>query len=99
MLPGSHRMVMGHTIQQPGGINATCRGKAIRVDVGMSEGCGGAEAEILEIRKDREVWVVRAAEEPAGKPGKAHVLAGTELPADKSGFWGKLKEAMGARVA
>ncbi|CAI5469679.1 unnamed protein product [Closterium sp. Yama58-4] len=99
MLPGSMRMVMGHTIQQPGGINATCKGKAIRVDVGMSEGCGGAEAEVLEIRKDREVWVVRAAEEAAGKPAKAHVLAGTEVPADKHGFWGKLREAMGTRVA
>ncbi|CAI5958980.1 unnamed protein product [Closterium sp. NIES-65] len=97
MLPGSVRMIMGHTIQQPGGINATCKGKAIRVDVGMSEGCGGAEAEILEIRKDREVWVVRAAEEAAGKPAKAHVLAGTEVPADKHGFWGKLREAMKGR--
>ncbi|CAI7786307.1 unnamed protein product [Closterium sp. NIES-53] len=99
MLPGSMRMIMGHTIQQPGGINTTCKGKAIRVDVGMSGGCGGAEAEILEIRKDREVWVVRAAEELAGKPAKAHVLAGTEVPADKHGFWGKLREAMGTRVA
>ncbi|CAI5954682.1 unnamed protein product [Closterium sp. NIES-64] len=93
MLPGSVRMIMGHTIQQPGGINATCKGKAIRVDVGMSEGCGGAEAEILEIRKDREVWVVRAAEEAAGKPAKAHVLAGTEVPVDKHGAAG---EAAGA---
>ncbi|CAI5936882.1 unnamed protein product [Closterium sp. NIES-65] len=95
----SVRMIMGHTIQQPGGINATCKGKAIRVDVGMSEGCGGAEAEILEIRKDREVWVVRAAEEAAGKPAKAHVLAGTEVPVDKHGFWRKLREAMVTRVA
>jgi hypothetical protein len=50
-IPGAQRMVMGHTIQQSG-INAVCGGKALRVDVGMSKGCGDGEVEVLEIRKD-----------------------------------------------
>jgi hypothetical protein len=44
-------MVMGHTIQQ-GGINTACNGQAIRVDVGMSRGCGNGNVEVLEILGD-----------------------------------------------
>ncbi|ACO63374.1 predicted protein, partial [Micromonas commoda] len=48
-LPGIDRVVVGHTIQQPEGVNAACDGRVLRVDVGMSEGCGGSEPEVLEI--------------------------------------------------
>ncbi|KAF9597626.1 hypothetical protein IFM89_020105 [Coptis chinensis] len=36
---GAKRMIMGHTIQETG-INGVCDNKAIRIDVGMSKGCG-----------------------------------------------------------
>ena len=38
-LPGAARMVVGHTIQS-GGINSACEGRVLRVDVGLSKGCG-----------------------------------------------------------
>ncbi|CAN0891722.1 Shewanella-like protein phosphatase 2 [Linum grandiflorum] len=41
-------MIMGHTIQE-GGINAICENRAIRIDVGMSKGCGNGLPEVLEI--------------------------------------------------
>mmetsp|Transcript_22777 Transcript_22777/g.53977 ORF Transcript_22777/g.53977 Transcript_22777/m.53977 type:complete len:693 (-) Transcript_22777:142-2220(-) len=43
----ANRMVMGHTIQKQ--INAVMDGKAWRVDIGMSAGCGGGRPEVLEI--------------------------------------------------
>jgi hypothetical protein len=49
--PGASRMVMGHTIQGQG-INAACEGRALRVDTGMSRGCGNGEVEVLEVRND-----------------------------------------------
>ncbi|KAF9598863.1 hypothetical protein IFM89_031983 [Coptis chinensis] len=36
---GAKRMIMGRTIQETG-INGVCDNKAIRIDVGMSKGCG-----------------------------------------------------------
>lgn len=39
---------MGHTIQMAG-INGVCSNRAIRVDVGMSRGCGDGLPEVLEI--------------------------------------------------
>ncbi|CAN0891721.1 Shewanella-like protein phosphatase 2 [Linum grandiflorum] len=47
-IPGVKRMIMGHTIQE-GGINAICENRAIRIDVGMSKGCGNGLPEVLEI--------------------------------------------------
>ncbi|RDX85168.1 Shewanella-like protein phosphatase 2, partial [Mucuna pruriens] len=47
-VPGVKRMVMGHTIQDVG-INGVCNDKAIRIDVGLSKGCGDGLAEVLEI--------------------------------------------------
>lgn len=47
-IPGVKRMIMGHTIQKEG-INGVCENKAIRIDVGMSKGCGGGLPEVLEI--------------------------------------------------
>ncbi|XP_061989455.1 shewanella-like protein phosphatase 2 [Rosa rugosa] len=47
-IPGAKRMIMGHTIQQFG-INGACDERAIRIDVGMSKGCGDGLPEVLEI--------------------------------------------------
>ncbi|CAI0430469.1 unnamed protein product [Linum tenue] len=47
-IPGARRMIMGHTIQE-GGINAICENRAVRIDVGMSHGCGNGLPEVLEI--------------------------------------------------
>jgi len=59
-LPGVARQVMGHTIQE-GGISAACGGAALRVDVGLSEGCGDGAPAVLEILGDGAV--VRVVEE------------------------------------
>jgi hypothetical protein len=48
MIPGAKRMVMGHTIQSEG-ITAVCGAQAVRVDVGLSKGCGNGLPEVLEI--------------------------------------------------
>ncbi|XP_057721497.1 shewanella-like protein phosphatase 2 [Arachis stenosperma] len=50
-VPGAKRMIMGHTIQTAG-INGACENRAIRIDVGMSRGCGGGLPEVLEISKN-----------------------------------------------
>ena len=50
-VPGVKRMIMGHTIQTDG-INGVCDNRAIRIDVGMSRGCGGGLPEVLEISGD-----------------------------------------------
>ncbi|KAL5724493.1 Synaptotagmin-like protein 2 [Ranunculus cassubicifolius] len=47
-IPGAKRMIMGHTIQETG-INGVCDNSAIRIDVGMSKGCGNGYPEVLEI--------------------------------------------------
>ncbi|KAJ0977122.1 hypothetical protein J5N97_012596 [Dioscorea zingiberensis] len=59
MIPGAKRMVMGHTIQQEG-INGVCEGKAIRIDVGLSKGCGNGLPEVLEISRDGKLTVFTA---------------------------------------
>ena len=64
LIPGAARLVMGHTIQQPGGISSACSHAAVRVDVGMARGCGDAPAEVLEIRGDRWLRVLTADGEP-----------------------------------
>jgi hypothetical protein len=51
----ARRMVVGHTIQQGLGVNAACGGRALRVDVGMSRGCGDGAPEVLEILGDGAV--------------------------------------------
>ncbi|KAL5204581.1 hypothetical protein ABZP36_009452 [Zizania latifolia] len=48
MIPGAKRMIMGHTIQAEG-ITAVCGAQAVRVDVGLSRGCGNGLPEVLEI--------------------------------------------------
>ncbi|XP_057499608.1 shewanella-like protein phosphatase 2 [Actinidia eriantha] len=56
-IPGAKRMIMGHTIQESG-INGVCENRAIRIDVGMSEGCGNGLPEVLEIRRNSELRVL-----------------------------------------
>ncbi|XP_044499386.1 shewanella-like protein phosphatase 2 [Mangifera indica] len=56
-IPGAKRMIMGHTIQDFG-INDVCDGRAIRIDVGMSKGCGNGLPEVLEILGDKELQVL-----------------------------------------
>lgn len=58
LIPGAQRLVVGHTIQRPMGINGVCGGRVWRVDVGMSQGCGNSQPEVLEILEDREVRVL-----------------------------------------
>lgn len=48
---GAKAMVVGHTPQMSG-LNAECNGRIWRVDVGMSSGVLGAEAQVLEFSKE-----------------------------------------------
>lgn len=58
LIPGARRMVMGHTIQTEG-INAVCGDQAVRVDVGLSKGCGDGVPEVLEITEEgKEVRIL-----------------------------------------
>eukprot|EP00039_Didymoeca_costata_P006897 m.94383 g.94383 ORF g.94383 m.94383 type:complete len:372 (-) comp13442_c0_seq4:36-1151(-) len=54
---GYSRMIMGHTIQ-PNGISDACRGQALRIDVGISKGCGDGESQVLEILNDTKINVI-----------------------------------------
>ncbi|PIA33210.1 hypothetical protein AQUCO_04200158v1 [Aquilegia coerulea] len=56
-IPGAKRMIMGHTIQEMG-INGVCDNQAIRIDVGMSKGCGNGLPEVLEIIGNSEVRIL-----------------------------------------
>ncbi len=67
LTPGAARVVVGHTIQpQEAGINAACDGAALRIDVGMSAGCGGAPASVLEILDDGRAGIYALRDTPAG---------------------------------
>mmetsp|Transcript_23224 Transcript_23224/g.59512 ORF Transcript_23224/g.59512 Transcript_23224/m.59512 type:complete len:416 (-) Transcript_23224:168-1415(-) len=81
-IPGARRMIVGHTIQSSG-INSACGGRVLRVDVGMSEGCGDHEPEVLEIRGDAQV--VRLAEgappEVIAQPSLAELQLGARAAA------------------
>jgi hypothetical protein len=46
---------VGHTIQA--GVNGACGQQVLRVDVGMSQGCGNSAVEVLEILGDKQVGV------------------------------------------
>lgn len=56
-IPGAKRMIMGHTIQASG-INGVCENRAIRIDVGLSKGCGNGLPEVLEIIGNSDVRVL-----------------------------------------
>ncbi|TKY63224.1 hydrolase protein [Spatholobus suberectus] len=58
-VPGVKRMVMGHTIQTVG-INGVCDDKAIRIDVGLSKGCGDGLPEVLEINRNSGLRILTA---------------------------------------
>jgi len=62
-IPGAKRMVVGHTIQG-GGINSACEGQVMRIDVGMSRGCGDREPQVLEILDDKRVRRLREGQAP-----------------------------------
>jgi hypothetical protein len=64
------RMVVGHTIQEEG-INSACQGRVIRIDVGLSAGCGDGEPQVLEIIGDG-VKVRRIREEGVVEPQHHH---------------------------
>ncbi|XP_021906900.1 shewanella-like protein phosphatase 2 [Carica papaya] len=55
-VPGVQRMIMGHTPQKR--INDECDGKAIRIDVGMSRGCGNRLPEVLEITRGKGLKIL-----------------------------------------
>lgn len=55
-IPGARRMIMGHTIQN--GITGACGERAIRIDVGMSRGCGNGLPEVLEITEESGIRVL-----------------------------------------
>lgn len=78
-VPGVKRMVMGHTIQTVG-INGVCDDKAIRIDVGLSKGCGDGLPEVLEISGNSGLRILTAnplyQNQGALDVGKEHVLLG-----------------------
>lgn len=57
-IPEASRMIVGHTIQAQG-INSACDGRVIRIDVGMSKGCGNGDVQVLEILKDQEIRILQ----------------------------------------
>jgi hypothetical protein len=61
---GAKRVVVGHTIQSAG-INSACGGRVLRIDVGLSKGCGDGAPEVLEILNDKEVRRLRESAEKA----------------------------------
>lgn len=78
-ITGAKRMVVGHTIQQPVGLNGACDNKVIRVDVGLSKGCGDGMPQVLEIRQDNELRILSSRLPPSllesGARGLASLLA------------------------
>lgn len=78
-ISGAKRMVVGHSIQQPVGLNGACDNKVIRVDVGLSKGCGDGMPQVLEIRGDNELRILSSRLPPSimdtGPQGLASLLA------------------------
>lgn len=69
-LPGAQRMVVGHTIQE-GGITSACEGRVLRIDVGLSRGCGDGSPEVLEILDDTVVRRLSEAQQENVAPQQA----------------------------
>lgn len=74
LTPGAERVVVGHTIQGERGINAACGGAAVRVDVGMSAGCGGHPPAALEIVDDGRGGVYRLTADAEGRTKRETVV-------------------------
>jgi len=81
-LPGTRRMVVGHTVQYPMGINSVCNDSVFRVDVGASSGVVDAEPEVLEIVEDRIVRRLRS-----NQAAQVLVSASDALRMFKHPFW------------
>ncbi|KAD7477905.1 hypothetical protein R6Q59_026500 [Mikania micrantha] len=75
-IPGARRMIMGHTIQT-GGINAVCDGKAVRIDVGMSQGCINGLPEVLEITGNSHLQILTS--KPVYDSGRQDLVVPEEL--------------------
>ncbi|KAL7613707.1 shewanella-like protein phosphatase 2 [Lactuca sativa] len=78
-IPGARRMIMGHTIQK-GGINAACNNKAIRIDVGMSNGCINGLPEVLEISEDSGLRILTSNPVKKRRDLKVPVQQETRVP-------------------
>lgn len=61
---------VGHTIQGAG-INGACDGRVLRIDVGMSSGCGDGQVEVLVIEQDSQVGQ-RPGQRLNHRPGQRH---------------------------
>jgi hypothetical protein len=85
------RPQVGHTIQSDG-ITSACAGRVLRVDVGMSRGCGDGEPEVLEIVGDAVVRRLTEAGAPevlgaAGQPHQPHNLTGPAVDTPAARPW------------
>ncbi|KAK9825447.1 hypothetical protein WJX81_001287 [Elliptochloris bilobata] len=85
MLPGAQRMVVGHTIQDAG-INSACGGRVLRIDVGLSAGCGDGDPQVLEILNDSEVRRLHEGQPPAPLPSGLQESPPPE-PVPRVPFW------------
>lgn len=93
-ISGAKRMVVGHTIQYPIGLNGACDNKVIRVDVGLSKGCGDGEPQVLEIRGDNELRVLSARAPPQVMNAGDFLKGNDTVPKeDKSGLASLLEQA------
>jgi len=79
--PGASRVVVGHTIQGQRGINAACDGAALRIDVGMSAGCGNHPPAVLEILADGKEGVFRLSRDESGNVLRESVVPPAPPPA------------------
>ncbi|GAX77633.1 hypothetical protein CEUSTIGMA_g5076.t1 [Chlamydomonas eustigma] len=108
-IPGAKRMVVGHTIQAKG-VNTACDGKVVRVDVGLSRGCGDGEPQVLEIlgdggmRRLRERGPSEVLNQPSvsgGSSKEAAALGGRGLSGSLGGdqtVWTSSWEALRGRL-
>ncbi len=68
--------MVGHTIQEAG-INSACNGKVLRIDVGLSRGCGDGDPEVLEILHDRTVRRLSEVQQENAAPAEQATEAAT----------------------
>lgn len=100
---GAKRMVVGHTIQGQG-INMACDGRVVRIDVGMSRGCGDRAPEVLEILADGSLRrltedQVAPNKENAALPAKVSEHAAQQPPQPQQHAGAALAMAAAQRMA
>ncbi|KAG1672129.1 hypothetical protein FOA52_001717 [Chlamydomonas sp. UWO 241] len=83
-VPGAQRMIVGHTIQEQG-VNSACGGRVVRVDVGLSRGCGDGAPQVLEILGDSVVRRLREGAAPEVMPSGAEGAAAGDAAGRKGG--------------